>query len=131
MVTMTFISPTEAAPEAMEIRLYQRESLRLGSYRSAGIICWQKKILVPNNLRMYNWSNPTNTTTDRGGEDIAVVSQITFNLIGDGGPAKDIAFRRNARCSSKWIASSGRSAGEVTRANEARWRNSRSDRPRP
>jgi len=68
-----------------------------------------------------------NMTTDRGGEDIVVVSQITFNLIGDGGPAKDIAFRRTARCSSKWTASSGRTASEVTRANEARWRNSRSD----
>jgi len=51
MVSMTFISHTEAAPEAMEILLDQRESLRLGSDRGAGIMSSQKKILVPNILR--------------------------------------------------------------------------------
>lgn len=61
-----------------------------------------------------------NMTTDRGGENIVEVSQFTFNLIGDGGPAKGIAFRRTARCLSEWIASSGRTAGAATCANEAR-----------
>ena len=119
-----------AAPEAMEIRLDQRELLSLWHDPSAGIICKQRAILSPNDLRTYKRSNPMIMPTARGGEDIAVLSHFTLKLIGDGGPAKRIAFRRAAHSSSECIANCGRTAGEVTSANEACWRNPRLDRPR-